>query len=86
VIRKNRVDINKLKTIKFNNLVKTIIKIYILNKTVREFSNSRAKQEELNKLVDFLNQPPAILKTEGRFVLLIVSFKKVSVEVVKKLT
>ncbi len=86
VIRKNKVNIDSPATIDFEKLAKTATEIYTSNKTVREFSDSRAKQEGLSELVDSLGHAPAVPKSENRLVPPIVAPRGVSVETVDELT
>ncbi len=85
MIRKNKININSLITIDFEKLAKTAIKIYIFNKTVREFSDNRIKQEKLSELIDSLRYALIISKSKNRFIFFIIIPRRILIKIINKL-
>jgi hypothetical protein len=57
----------------FNSIAKTAASIYILNKTMHKFANSKLKQERLSKLVNKLGRPMSLPNLENCLAALVIA-------------
>ncbi|RDL34481.1 uncharacterized protein BP5553_07609 [Venustampulla echinocandica] len=87
VIRRGKVTMNKPETVKFSEMAKTATEIYTSNKSIREFADSKVKQDGLSELVDRLGEASVPPRPENILAALVVASRvRLSKEVMDNLS